>query len=85
MEEETIKETQPTEKQGELNMRIEIKEASGKSIEEAMKTMTTEKLKQLYDDLGAGEITINQMRAEYGLPPLPGCDELLIIGEHGNR
>lgn len=85
MEEETIKETQPTEKQGELNMRIEIKEASGKSIEEAMKTMTTEKLQQLYDDLGAGKITINQMRAEYGLPPLPGCDELLITGEHDNR
>ena len=57
------------------------KETKHKSIEEAMKTMTTEKLQRLYDDLGAGKITINQMRAEYGLPPLPGCDELLIIGE----
>ena len=59
-----------------------MRKVSDKSIEEAMKTMTTEKLQQLYDDLGAGKITINQMRAEYGLPPLPGCDELLIIGEY---
>lgn len=57
------------------------KETNYKPIKEAMKTMTTEKLQRLYDDLGAGKITINQMRAEYGLPPLPGCDELLIIGE----
>lgn len=57
------------------------KETNHKSIEEAMKAMTTEKLQRLYDDLGAGKITINQVRAEYGLPPLPGCDELLIIGE----
>lgn len=61
------------------------KEINYKAIEEAMKTMTIEKLQQLYDDLGAGKITINQMRAEYGLPPLPGCDEFFIIGEHGNR
>lgn len=45
------------------------KETNYKAIEEAMKTMTTEKLQRLYDDLGAGKITINQVRAEYGLPP----------------
>ena len=57
------------------------KETNYKAVEEAMKTMTTEKLQRLDDDLGAGKITINQVRAEYGLPPLPGCDDLLIIGE----
>ena len=30
------------------------KETNHKSIEEAMKTMTTEKLQRLYDDLGTG-------------------------------
>ncbi len=44
--------------------------------------MTKEKAEKLFNDLGAGKITINQMRKEYGLPPLPGCDELLIVCDH---
>jgi hypothetical protein len=62
-------------------MREEIKVESN-AIKQALRTMTKEKAEKLFNDLGAGKITINQMRKEYGLPPLPGRDELLIVCDH---